>query len=179
MPDRISQGAARSLMAAFHPLQTFPLQIGSCVRRSLPLLFLLLLSCGEKQYTSSECQSLRLNVVQRCYGGNLQAGKYVGDSKCWPFSKPERMRGIWVRTFEDSIFSPGATSVTVNAPSNAVWLATDFRPDLGGDFSRAYDVDFVGRRSLCEANYGRTGADGAEVIVDRFYSIRRLPIPRT
>jgi hypothetical protein len=149
------------------------------VKRSLILLFGLLLSCGEKKYTPQECQSLILTAVQRCFGGDLQNGKYVGDLKCWPFSNPERMRGVWSRSFEDSVFAPNATKVSADVPANLVWLKTDFRPDLGRDFSRAYAVDFVGRRSLCEGNYGRTGANAGEVIVERFYSIRRLPLPQS
>jgi hypothetical protein len=149
------------------------------VKRAVPLLFCLFLSCGEKKYTPQECQSRELTLVQRCYGGNLQSGKYVGDLKCWPFSKPQRMSGVWVFGLEASHFYPNANS----APSQRAytWLQTDMSQlrQVTASSQRsgwvAYQVDFVGRQSLCNNNYGQGGQFPHEVVAERFYSLRRLP----
>jgi hypothetical protein len=141
----------------------------------------MLLSCGEKRYTAQECRSLELTLVQRCFGGNLQNGKYIGDSKCWPFSKPRRMHGIWTIAMEASVFAPNATHVSPEAPPDLASFKTDLenRPEIiaagQGAGNRAYLIDFLGRASLCEGNYGEYGAYPREVIADHFYSIRRVP----
>jgi hypothetical protein len=137
------------------------------------------ISCGEKRYTAQECRSLQLNLIERCYGGDLAKGKYVGEFKCWPFSKPQQMHGVWVFGLEASDFYPNVTKPT-SQPSDT-WLQA--APSALRDFiatSRregwvAYAVDFTGRQSLCDANYGQGGAFEKEVIVDHFNSVKRLP----
>jgi hypothetical protein len=148
------------------------------------LLVCVLLSCGEKRYTAEECRSLTLTVVQRCFGGNLQSGKYVGDLQCWPFSRPQRMHGVWLVAMEASMFAPNATRVTPEAPPDLAWLQTDLknRPEIvaAGQKAgnRAYLIDLLGRQSLCDGNFGHFGSYGREVIVDRIYSIHPIPVPR-
>jgi len=102
------------------------------VKRAFFFFLFLLLSCGEKKYTAQECQSLTSTAVQRCFGGDLRTGKYVGDLKCWPFSKPQRMHGVWAIAMETSVFAPNATKVTSEAPPNLLWLETELlkRPEI-------------------------------------------------
>lgn len=151
------------------------------MRRAVPLLFCLFLSCGEKKYTAQECQSLELTLVKRCFGGNLTSDQYVGDLKCWPFSKPVRMRGIWVFGLETSFFVPNANTLKTWPPwqSANTHFKTDMTklPEVMAAYHRdgtvAYFVDFLGRQSLCDnAVYGPSYS--REVIVERFYSMRRV-----
>ena len=72
------------------------------------------------------------------------------------------MRGVWVFGLEASLFYPGATKPT-SQPAHT-WLEAD--PSKLRDFVAtsqpdswvAYVVDFTGRQSLCDANYGQWGA---------------------
>jgi hypothetical protein len=68
------------------------------------MLFLWLLSCGQKQYTEQECRTLAAPkaYLDRCMGGNINSD-YIGDLKCSPFAK-SRLRGILVTAFETSSF---------------------------------------------------------------------------
>jgi len=43
---------------------------------------------------------------------------------------------------------------------------------MQGDKPRSFDVDFIGRRSLCPIGYGHMGMSQQEVVVDRFLSVR-------
>jgi hypothetical protein len=77
------------------------------------LLALFLASCGQKPPTAEECKALAAPkaVVKRCYGGNLgPSASYIGDLKCWPFSKPQRLVGLWLIGLEASEFYPNAKS---------------------------------------------------------------------
>jgi hypothetical protein len=157
------------------------------VKRVVPILFVLLLSCGEKRYTAQECRALELTVPQRCFGGSVRSGKYVGELKCWPFSKPHRMRGVWVFGLEASDFAPNASRITPNPVDT--WLDVDeigVPPQVEAAFQSnasnpwaGYAIDFVGRQSLCDENYGQFGSFKHEVIVEQFNSIRRLPLPKS
>ena len=149
------------------------------------LLFCLLTSCGEKKYTAQECKGLELTAVQRCFGGDLKNGKYVGDLKCWPFSKPHRIHGVWLLNLETSVFAPNATAVTATAPSDIAWLETDLlnQPSIvaamQGAGPRAYLIDFDGRQALCNGNFGHLGMSPREVIVDQVHSLHRIAVPST
>jgi hypothetical protein len=95
------------------------------------------------------------------------------------------MHGVWLIAMEASVFAPNATRVTPEAPTDLAWLETDLnkRPEIiaaaQGSGNRAYLIDFLGRRSLCEGNFGHFGLYGAEVIVDRIYSIHAIPVLRS
>lgn len=151
------------------------------MKRVLCSLIYLLMSCGERTYTAPECQSLEVSLIQRCFGGKLpgDGGTYIGDLKCWPFSKPTRMHGVWVFGLEASDFYPNATT-SPSAPTDT-WLETDLskRPDIRAAYRRdgtlAFSVDFVGRQSLCDNNYGQFGAFRREIITEHVYALRRLP----
>jgi hypothetical protein len=151
--------------------------------RWLTLVALLGTSCGHNRPNAFECKALAAPkaVLQRCVGGNL-TGKYVGDLKCWPFSQPQRMHGVWVIAMEASNFYPNASTVT--SRETDTWLKTDLlnRPELiaaaQGAGTRAYLVDFIGRKSLCDGYFGN-GTYRREVIAEHFYSLSRLPIPPT
>jgi len=157
------------------------------VTRWLPLLTLLLASCGHAP-TPEECKTLAnpKAVVERCYGGKLDpSAKYVGDLKCWPFSKPQRLRGIWVIDLEASQFFPNAASFK-EASGRPMWLESDLlekRPELLGAAQgagrRVYAVELEGRESLCDGYFGHMGMSQRQVIAERFYSMRHLPTPTT
>lgn len=146
---------------------------------------LLLASCGHAP-TAEECKALAnpKAVVERCYGGKLEpSSKYVGDLKCWPFSPPHRLRGIWVIDLEASEFFPNASNLK-DASGQPMWLESDLlerRRELldaaQGAGRRVYAVELEGRQSLCDGYFGHMGMSPRQVIVNRFYSMRLLPTP--
>jgi hypothetical protein len=113
-------------------------------------------------YSAAECKALteRNAFLQRCFGGHFADENYVGALKCMPYSRPERIKGIWVVGFESSAFHPGATSLQqISDGSDRIWFDTDYKtPEIvaagQGAGTRAYLVELVGRRSLCEDIYG-------------------------
>jgi hypothetical protein len=146
---------------------------------------LLLASCGHAP-TAEECKALAKPkaVVERCFGGKLDASaNYVGDQKCWPFSKSERLRGIWVIDLEASEFFPNVSSIN-KASGQPMWLASDLllrRHELldaaQGAGRRVYAVELEGRQSLCDGYFGHMGMWPRQVIAERFYSMRLLATP--
>ena len=97
----------------------------NCVTKGTTTAYFHSYSRVEKRYAARECQSLMLTVPQRCFGGDVTTGKYVGDLKCWPFSKLQRMRGVWSIAMEASLFVPNAERVTSAAPPHLAWLETN------------------------------------------------------
>ena len=160
------------------------------VTRISPVL-LLLASCGSRPPTAQDCKALSTPqaIAERCFGGNIQTGKYVGDLNCWPFSKPHKIKGVWLVALEASEFYPDARALNETrgrSPGNwtpQVWLQTRLlnnRPELRaagqGAGPRVYAVEFVGQQSLCGA-FGHFGIYPKEVIVDRFVMMRPLSAP--
>ena len=154
--------------------------------RLLPLLELLLASCGQKPPTAEECKALGAPkaVVARCYGGNLgPSASYIGDLKCWPFSKPQRLVGLWLIDLEASEFYPNAKTLQeADKRRPQIWLESallERRPELlaaaQGAGPRAYAVELEGRQSLCDGMFGHFGMYPRQVIAERFYSMRLLP----
>jgi hypothetical protein len=156
--------------------------------RWLPLLGFLLASCSHRAPTAEECEALAnpKAVIERCYGGKLvPSAKYVGDLKCWPFSKSQRLRGLWVIDLEASEFFPNASKFE-DASGQPMWLQSDLleqRRDLldavQGAGRRVYAVEFEGRESLCDGFFGHMGMSPRQVIAERFYSLRPLPTPKS
>jgi hypothetical protein len=107
----------------------------------------------------------------------------VGDLKCWPFSKPQRLVGLWLIGLEASEFYPNARSLTdLNGRTPRVWLQSDLlerRPELlaaaQGAGSRVYAVELEGRQALCDGMFGHFGMYPRQVIAERFFSLRLLP----
>jgi hypothetical protein len=114
-------------------------------------------------------------------GGKINSD-YVGDLKCWPFSQPRTVRGVWVIQFETSVFYLDATNFEEikNLEPN-IWLQNEAkrRPPLldptPAANSRAYLVEAEGRLSLCDAWFGHQGRYPRELIVIGFHSIKPLP----
>lgn len=152
----------------------------------LPLLALLLSACGQKPPTAEECKALAAPkaVVTRCYGGNFGPNAhYVGDLKCWPFSKPQRLVGLWLIGLEASEFYPNARTLQdIDNRRPQIWLESGLlegRPELlaaaQGAGTRVYAVDLEGRQSVCNGMFGHFGIYPRQVIAERFYSMRLLP----
>ncbi|HEX6603927.1 MAG TPA: hypothetical protein VF027_03485 [Sphingomicrobium sp.] len=160
------------------------------------IVFLILAACGQRStpvqwktaYSAAECKALteRDAFLQRCYGGKDFADEnYVGDLKCMPYSPPQHFTGVWVLDLEYSAFFPNATSYKEPQDrADWIWLRAEPPPSSDviaagqGAGTRAYAVDLIGRRSLCEFNYGHMGAAPQEVIAERIIAMRPLPVPR-
>jgi hypothetical protein len=156
--------------------------------RLLPLLPLLLASCAQQPPTAAECKALAdpKAVIKRCYGGNIgpSSASYIGDLKCWPFSKPQHLVGIWVISLEASVFFPKARTLDdVNKSASPTWMESGLierRPELlasaQGANTRIYAVDFEGRQTLCDGMFGHFGTYRREVIAERFHSMRLVQL---
>jgi hypothetical protein len=121
--------------------------------------------------------------LQRCFGGHFVDENYVGDFKCMPYSPPERLHGVWVIGLEYSGFFPNASSYTeTEGRSDKIWLRAKPSPSPEvtaagqGAGTRAYAVELIGRRSLCDFNYGHMGMSPQEVIAQRIISMRPLSV---
>jgi len=156
------------------------------VRRWASILFVSLLSCGEKQYTASECRALATPkaFVDRCMGGKIN-GAYVGDLKCWPFSH-QRLRGVLLTSgFENAAFYPNAKTVEdAQKMKGAVWPENDSRgvrlPPLLQHVQpgtpHAYLIEVEGQMSQCDAWFGHLGAYPREFIISSIHSAEELPL---
>lgn len=117
-------------------------------------------------------------------GGSIY-GHYIGDLKCWPFSKSQRMHGVWVGEFETSVLFPNATTFHEIEKSKAqIWVDTDLKvmPALLSHMpdgnTHAYLVEAEGRLSLCDAWFGHQGQYPRDFVMTRIYSLRELPVSR-
>lgn len=155
------------------------------MNRAFPLVALALEACSHNQPTAEECKALAdpKAVVQRCAGGSMSpSAKYIGDLKCWPFSKSERLHGLWEISLEASNFYPNATTVPpLDSRHPPLWLETDLidrRPELlaaaQGAGRRVYEVELQGREALCDGLFGHMGVYPKEVIAERFYAMKLL-----
>jgi len=114
-------------------------------------------------------------------GGTIY-GNYIGDLNCWPFSRPQRLKGVLLGGFESSEFYPQATTFRqVRGTQPKIWLKSDV--PIPAPFDRAkvglpsaYLVDAEGRLSLCDGWFGHQGQYPREFIVSRFYSATELPL---
>jgi hypothetical protein len=120
-------------------------------------------------------------MLNRCFEGGHITSAYIGETKCLPFSRPERMKGVWIRAFEGSNFYPGVDRYSPSMDRDlSTWLAVDDRTAdaVAGKFDgtpKAYVVEIVGRRSLCAWSYGHMGVYANEVLADRLISVRQAP----
>lgn len=89
---------------------------------------------------------------------------------CFPFSKPERITGAWVAGFETNEFYEGepASASLVNRRVGDTQLAIEI-PVRSGPFLQMYQLDFVGRRSLCDMGFPKH-----IIVVDRIISRREV-----
>jgi hypothetical protein len=118
------------------------------------------------------CSRVREDIVE-----------FIGTAQCFHMTAPTRFRGVWLDEFEHSCFIPGASTVTsaCDGPSG-IWLDVETNRIPGLDRTeqsetRAFLIDFVGRRTLYPGSYGHLGMSEHEVIVDRLFSARPLPLP--
>jgi hypothetical protein len=148
-------------------------------------LFLLLLSCGEKEYTAEQCKQLAelRPYLNRCMGGSIY-GQYIGDLKCWPFAH-QRLRGVlWGSGDENAAFYPNAKSYAETRKSERrIWPENDSKLPLPAELHKAapgtpaaYLIDAEGQMSQCDAWFGHLGAYPREFIITKFYSIKEIPL---
>jgi hypothetical protein len=155
------------------------------VKPSVAVLFLSLLSCGQKQYTDEECKALAAPkaYIDRCMGGTIY-GQYIGDLKCWPFSE-KRLQGVlWGSGNENAAFFPNATSFNETQKLDArIWPVNDPQlvlppalRNVPAGVPHAWLVDAEGKLSQCDGQFGHLGAYPREFIITKFNSVREIPI---
>lgn len=168
--------------------------------RAIALILLSLAACGERRevaaerreaaqwkaaYSPAECKALieKETFIQRCFGGDFPNGNYVGDLKCMPHSPSQRLKGVWVVDLEYSGFFPGASSFKdVDRQRVDIWL--DAEPARSREITaagqgaglRAYAVEFMGRKSLCNDHYGHLGMSSQQVLMERMIKMRPLSV---
>lgn len=111
--------------------------------------------------------------LARCYDRHSRAGEEAGLLACLPFSGPTRMRGQWYFDLEYS----GFTETAKQDPSETwLYIGSAFRRkvEFATPPGRPVEIDFIGRRSLCEgAGYGHMGMSKRAIIVEKVISFRR------
>ena len=142
------------------------------------VLLMVLSGCGGSQSAITNCTDAAKPalVVDRCFGGNLKTGRYIGDVACFPFSVPQRFTGIWHVELEGSFFE--ASSAQGARPHN-IWLDVANPPkaalaSMQGDVPRDFAVDLIGRRSLCPGLFGHMGVTPHEIAAETMISIRQV-----
>lgn len=145
------------------------------------------------KYTEAECRVLMAPeaIIHRCGGGNLdRAGDALNadPASCIPFAPSHVMSGVWVSGFEFSAFYEGANTYTdVVADEGAIIDGDTWFSPVGGaedalgslpsiDDGMAFRVEFIGRKSLCDGEYGHMGNASREVIANHFLSIQPLKV---
>ncbi len=129
---------------------------------------------------------------RRCYTDVRQSdgsivGHYVGSRACHDFLAPRRFTGVYVDEFEGQMFLEGAgVAERYVIPCRWIWLTVDEKSDVrrwarpkdGGNLSRVWLLDFVGRATPPAPNshngYGHMGVFEGEVLVDQVISARLI-----
>jgi hypothetical protein len=100
-----------------------------------------------------------------------------------PYSSPQRLTGVWVVGLEYSGFFTNASSYEeTRGHADGIWLRAEPSPSPEvtaagqGAGTRAFAVDLIGRRSLCDFSYGHMGMSPQEVIAERIIAMRPLPV---
>jgi hypothetical protein len=129
------------------------------------ILFAVLISAGCKPSPPRDCATARRKALQ-CLSHRYPGGNHEALLACFPFSKPERIEGAWVEGFEHNQFFEGqrASAAQLRSEAYGTQLETDMPTPSDGRL-RAIQVQFIGRRSLCDMGYSPN-----VIIVDRFMS---------
>lgn len=103
--------------------------------------------------------------------------------QCFRMSSPEQMRGVWIDEFEGSQFLPGASDTSpAQVGLGGTWLdvETNRIPGLfltsSVDELRAFQIEFIGRRTLVAGKHGHMGSSDHEVVVDKLISARPIDV---
>jgi hypothetical protein len=103
----------------------------------------------------------------------------VSERQCYRVDQPRRMRGLWQRGLEITSFIDRdelrpATAKEAEVLVACLDSAQAEDPNAPPVTSGAYDVEFIGRKTLYPGHYGHVGACRSEIFVDRFVSLRRI-----
>ena len=95
--------------------------------------------------------------------------------RCFRMLPARRWRGVWIDMPRQSFFLPGADEVPSDTPETGIWLSFAQpsgleRPADAKTDTRAYRVEFVGRRTQYAGEYGESGTAIHEILVDRVIS---------
>ena len=110
-----------------------------------------------------------------CIKRNAADSEHDQLSACSPFSAPVRMKGLWVIGLERSSFFENETRYDSSLHGgDDVWLYVEDAVRKKFDASNAvFTVEIIGRRAMCEGQWGHMGMSRGAVIADRMVSIRR------
>ncbi|HEX8413566.1 MAG TPA: hypothetical protein VF637_06710 [Sphingomicrobium sp.] len=98
-------------------------------------------------------------------------------------SQPERMKGVWIDEFESSEFLLGASDASqAQVRMGGTWLDVETNripglyPSQSVEELRAFELEFIGRRTLVAGKHGHLGGSDHEVVVDRLISARPVDV---
>jgi hypothetical protein len=112
--------------------------------------------------------------------------EFVGSPECMRQLPQRRMRGVWVRAFEYSVFFEGATRVPpgdFEPTETHTWFDTypdDAMDRFGFKFdgkAHAFLIDFIGTKSKAPGLYGHFGAYPHGALATHILSVREIPLP--
>ncbi|TCJ32184.1 hypothetical protein E0504_44425 [Parafrankia sp. BMG5.11] len=165
---------------------------------------LLLGACGGQQnklatepawktaYSARECLALSETLIERC-GGSIERASLImsrNPAICEPYGPPEKLAGMWELDLEHSTFFEGANDLREvmrafeKGEFDYTWLnVRDIaqRPDelaaAQGAGARVYQIQLIGRRSLCASGFGHMGAYPREVLLQKLLSQEAVHLP--
>jgi hypothetical protein len=96
-------------------------------------------------------------------------------------TEPRRLRGVWVDEFEGSVFLPRRTNlIGVGGDEDEIWLDVETNEIPGlvdqAGYTRAFEIDFVGRQTVVPGGHGHMGGFDHHLIVDRVISVRPIDV---
>jgi len=149
----------------------FPLAsryLGGPVPRRIGLAAICLATVGMSSCTSPsspDCTHLNPIHTSQCFDQERSKGERQMLLRCFPFSPPEKISGLWVVGFEKNDFFEGKAAPTesdLSKNSGTRLISDDSRPSESG-IVKAFQVQLTGRRSICEFSK----IDPHLIIVDR------------
>ena len=117
-----------------------------------------------------DCETANKQAIQctNRYSYKDERGMLLG---CFPFSKPERISGAWVIGFETNEFYEGerVARSLVGKRVGDTQLEIDIPLRRPGPYPQLFQLDFIGRRSLCDMGFPHH-----IIVVDRILSRREM-----
>lgn len=111
--------------------------------------------------------------IMKCVNRWHQVSDRAMFLKCFPFSGPEHITGVWVSGFETNIFFEGkpVSLKLMYEKQGDTGLVMD-KEGPSGPFPQTFAMELIGRRPVCEMGFPHHN-----IVVDRVISQRELQMP--